>query len=410
MTLLFYDGFDGLEGQEVDISNPLDARYYWEYYGTVTSSISPPPPYGGNVLTMNEFFCFGCDPEELSLVSVEPAPHKSGVIGFRLLADINNRYSMPLNKQALLQIWNNVYSTPMISLGYTKSYQLSLYTGSFSYTSPVKISEFKLRAQTWHYVEIGYTVAPVSGSITVRVDGEEILSINDYDFPGILNPVYPFGYYVGSDYVGRIEFLGHPRMAIDDVYILDTVGPAPYNTFLGDVKVFALTPSASGDLTQWTASSGANWTAVDDSRLSGSIDYIYTSASAATDLYRFTNLPITASKIYSVKSTFGYLSGSQFQNPKPSVRSPVVPVLSISGSLYYRENYQPTPRVLGSTYYESRNKYYNKTNTIFQEYQGMYTVNPATLSEWTMGDIASLQAGLTIISPGKPTFQSYIIY
>lgn len=97
----------------------------------------------------------------------------------------------------------------------------------------------------WFFVEIGATVDAAAGSVTVRINGNTVLSLTNVDTQGITGST-------ANDIVSGIEFTGSSD--IDDLYFCDTTtGPGTYpcNTFLGDKRVRTVFPSSNA-ATQFT--------------------------------------------------------------------------------------------------------------------------------------------------------------
>ena len=114
----------------------------------------------------------------------------------------------------------------------------------------------------WFFLEIGATVSTTAGQVTVRINGNVVLSLTGQNLQSTVNA-----------YINNIAFYG--AMLIDDLYLCDaTTGPGTYpcNTFLGDKRVRTVYPSAnvstafttSGSVTagQSAQGNGGNWQSV----------------------------------------------------------------------------------------------------------------------------------------------------
>ena len=110
----------------------------------------------------------------------------------------------------------------------------------------------------WFFLEIEAVIAPNNGgSATVRVNGSTVLTLT-----GITTQ----GSNAGSDLVssfdaGQANGYGNTAFYVNiaHLYVCDTTGPAPWNTFLGDVRVQTLLPTAD-DAVQFTPNGQAhNW-------------------------------------------------------------------------------------------------------------------------------------------------------
>lgn len=126
----------------------------------------------------------------------------------------------------------------------------------------------------WVYIEVYFKVHASAGRAVVKVNGATII-----DFTGNTDNQ-------STGVVDAVRFVGLPdsntTMYADDFYLLDSVDAtatqgAPFNNFLGDVRVYTLSPSGAGTDTQMTPSSGANYTCVDEKPYSAA-DYVQGSA------------------------------------------------------------------------------------------------------------------------------------
>lgn len=132
---------------------------------------------------------------------------------------------------------------------------------------------------TWHYLELKVFIND-TGSYEVHIDGINVLSDSSVDTQ----------YY--SPIANSIQFgADNGGLYMDDLYICDDAGN--YNKdFLGDIRVVALAPNAAGDLSQWTPTSGDNYTCVDEIPPNDDTDYVYTSGTGNDDLYNLASVGI----------------------------------------------------------------------------------------------------------------------
>jgi hypothetical protein len=119
----------------------------------------------------------------------------------------------------------------------------------------------------WSYVEWKITISDTVGTIIVRVNDVEVLNLSGMDTQATANTratIAEVGVY--SAYV------------IDDYYLCDGSGAAPFNDFLGNCRIYTEFP-ISNDTVQWTPSTGSNFQNVDDP---GDIDGDTTTNTSAT--------------------------------------------------------------------------------------------------------------------------------
>lgn len=103
----------------------------------------------------------------------------------------------------------------------------------------------------WHYIEIGATIDPTTGAVTVQFDGTVVITFSGNTKNGGTNNSIDAVCYQGvnGNYFGGFMDVGTP--VVDDLYIANSLGSVN-NSFLGDVRVQTLMPNADGTFTQWT--------------------------------------------------------------------------------------------------------------------------------------------------------------
>ena len=134
----------------------------------------------------------------------------------------------------------------------------------------------------WHWVELQMVLcaATAAGSATVHVDGNVELGVTGVKTVGSLySPTGAVG--VGSG--GNNDSTPCANW-FDDLIVWDTTG-VRFNSFpLGQQRILTVNPSANGDLTQWTPSTGANY-AVADQAYAGT-NTLTVALTGETDLYQ----------------------------------------------------------------------------------------------------------------------------
>jgi len=98
-----------------------------------------------------------------------------------------------------------------------------------------------LVAGAWYYIEIKLVVSATVGSVELRINGS---STPDILATGLnTGTTNVDGIRLGGDYSGYHDH--------DDLYLVDTSGSAPTNTFLGEVKIETIRPTSDGTNTAW---------------------------------------------------------------------------------------------------------------------------------------------------------------
>lgn len=93
------------------------------------------------------------------------------------------------------------------------------------------------------------------------------------------------------------------RVTIDDVYVTDGTGPAPYNGRIGDVRIETIVPTGNGSKSQFVGSDGNsvdNYQLVDEMPAS-STDYVTSANAGDQDLYAMGDLSIPTGVVHAVQ-------------------------------------------------------------------------------------------------------------
>jgi hypothetical protein len=146
-----------------------------------------------------------------------------------------------------------------------------LATSTYAYTTNV-----------WVYIEVKALVNSSTGIFEVRVDGNVVATFSGNTQQAAFTTL-------NSIRLGTAVNSGSNQTFVDDVYVLDSTGSAPYNTYLGDIAVRTLLPTGVGASTQWTPSTGANWDAVNEAT-SSATDYVAATTTGLKDLYDITDV------------------------------------------------------------------------------------------------------------------------
>ena len=158
-----------------------------------------------------------------------------------------------------------------------------------------------ITAQNFHYIEIHMVIgAGTAGSVMIKLDGMEVLNLASINTAGD-----PFG----SLDIAAIRFAGHTEAdgtRFDDVYICNDQGPAPYNTFLGNIRIDAVVPDADGTTTAlgstFPASPTNHFSKVDEPTPDSDSSYNENTAASQIDLYDYAALPVDAGPVLAVQA------------------------------------------------------------------------------------------------------------
>ncbi len=191
------------------------------------------------------------------------------IVGFTLKQGFTN--------YDLLRIKNS------LTLAVTINGEIEVYNGAtlLGKTGGTAGATAPLADNQWHYVELKGVIDAVSGSWELRIDGAHSDSGSGVDTGS------------ASD---EIEFvLKTTNQYLDDIYIYDGEGTTN-NDFLGTVFVEGLLPTADGNSSDWTPSSGTdNYALIDEnpSDLDGTDSVSTTTADAKDRILSYINQNIS---------------------------------------------------------------------------------------------------------------------
>jgi hypothetical protein len=224
---------------------------------------------------------------------------------------------------------------------------------------------------TWTYVEFKATIDDTDGGVWVRVNGADALRLGAF----AVSPTTLDTRNGGTAEVAKLTwcFQSHAfsdvtHFGLDDLYILDTTGSAPYNDFLGPVRVLELLPDAAGASAQFTPSAGTNHEAVDDALIhDGDTTYVESGTAGHRDLHNLTTAAV--SSVLAVKT----IAVARRTDAGPTELELSVRSGSTTGD--------STGKVLSDTY---------------GEHAETFLTNPDTTNPWQASELTGLQAGIKI--------------
>jgi hypothetical protein len=212
----------------------------------------------------------------------------------------------------------------------------------------------------WYYIEVALTVADSGGTCVIKINGATIINFTgDTRNGGATGAIDTIQINNGSS---------NTSAYVDDLYICDMTGPAPYNTFLGEVRVYSLSPSAAGYSTQFTPLAGANYTNVDELPYSAA-DYVTSGTVGHLDMYTMSDLPISAGTVLAIQNnTIAKKTDSAVIALKTALKSGASTYYGVSSNL----------------------------GTFDSTLSDLRTTDPATGVAWTQSGINSLEAGFEV--------------
>jgi hypothetical protein len=328
MALLFMDGFEYTK----------DTDYKWD------SGVTPSNTYARTG-------SYSCDAWGLTKY---PAPGDStSIMGFGIYmmagyGPLNVRYY----SGATLQCWLAVGASGIYA--YRGSGTANLLGSD---TRPV-------RNAAWSYVEIKVFLSQTVGTITVKVNGEQVLALTGLDNCAAAETTY-----------GEISFSmsGLGQCFLDDVYICDGTG-AQCNDFLGECRVVTLLPQtdavAAGSNADFTCSTGTDHGAlVDEASPNDDTDYVSSSTLNHVDTWEYPALGYT-----------GTIKGVQM-------------------NLWARKTDSGTRAIAAVTRPVSTNRVHATNHYIGTGYlywRSIWELNPEDSAAWEVADIDGAEFGVKV--------------
>lgn len=286
MTLLLIEGFDHYANYQLK---------GWQSYAPGSSGwadtlgvSSPGRVAGGQCMkiSVRSTGNIGAFATDRSIYKLLPVASTEVIMGFGILTDTNVPPDAGFPSGSNLPFVNLITTSKVaVARFYLNNTQIPIVAGIASaqpHTHGV-----------WTYYEIRAKVNGASSEIEMQRNGG----------PDVPTTVVN----LGTTPIMGIEFGTHALNSeryffVDDVYCLDTTGPAPNNTFLGDVRIETLYPNAPGGHADWARSAGTiNWALVNEHPPDDDTTYVTSNTPADKDSYNFTDLTATG-VVYGVQT------------------------------------------------------------------------------------------------------------
>lgn len=222
-----------------------------------------------------------------------------------------------------------------------------------------------VRAGQFRYVEMKVVISNVGGTVEVRVNGKTVILANSLDTQASANAAWQSLHYGTTG----------ESWAIDDIYVCDGTGPAPYNAFLGDTRVEVLMPQtdavAAGSNAGLTPSTGTDHGALVDEAPTENDDTDYNAGATA-----------------GVKDTYNY--------PSMASTGTILAVQPVS----FARKADVAPKQIKNVLRHSGVDYDGATawplGVYWTYFPEIYVQNPGTSAAWTTSDVNAVQAGIKV--------------
>ena len=293
--------------------------------------------------------------------TITPSPTNEVIWGFRWftaqvfpLSPVYTHYLLTSLHYSATEDFNWT-TTKQLTINITNDGALEARRGTHSGTLLGTSADNVVTNNRWLFIEFKAVIDNSAGSLIAKVNGVEVLNISGVDTQ-----------YLAGSQVNGVEFIA---WALDDLYINDTSGSAPHNTFYGGTfHVQTLFPTAD-DTVAWTPSAGANWAAVDDAS-PDDVAWIEGTSDAQTDLYTIETAPSGTVLTLQV-NIMAVANGSGVFRIAAAVK--------ISGVTYLS-----TPVPITTSYFD-----------LF----AVFPLNPATSTAWTTAVINAAKWGVKLYKP-----------
>lgn len=210
----------------------------------------------------------------------------------------------------------------------------------------------------WHYVELKVTVNNSTGSFEWRLNGETRMTGSSLDTQQSAN-AFANGYRIGQLGDGQSDI---GDSLFDDLYYA--------SDFLGDIRVDSLYPTAEGNTTMFSASTGIdNALVVDETPPNSDTDYVSAPNVNDKDTYITENLPSSPATVHAVKTKL-------WAKKTDAAARTVYPVVRHSST-----DYDGSAKTLTTSY-----AYHDE----------LYNTNPGTAAAWVDTDVDAAEFGVKI--------------
>lgn len=229
-------------------------------------------------------------------------------------------------------------------------------------------------SNAWFYLEVGATMASgTSGSVTVKVNEVTVLTLTGINTNSAYNTnSQPIAIVMFNQTANDVVNGQMGPLNVAHYYFADTTGSAPWNTFLGDVRVQTLLPTGAGSSTAFTPTGeSANWQVAALTPPTPLSIYNSSSTVGATDLFAMTAMDSQETNIIGVQvKALVY---------KTEAGARTVATVIKSGS----QTLQGTAL---------------SPNLTPQFIRSIYQTDPNTNAQWTQSAVNAAQAGYTIVT------------
>jgi hypothetical protein len=361
MALLFWDGFDSYSNMaQLAAARPF-VNPYLSQLGFVLNLYTTGGRWNGGYVG-----------------STGSSFQGTGIIDISSFATPTEMYQgravyITQNTASLTQIYENAvfgYISPAVCISVNNGV-VSAWRGYSTANYLIGASAAVFNLNTWNFIEtrtkISSSASTADGIVEVWLNNRKIISNTSC----VTKTSNSSTYYNGVN-ISQVE--GNLGGRTDDIYVLDTTGPAPWNERLGDCRIASITVTSDAGPNEGTTSTGNNshYTVVDEI-IANNSDYILFSAeqSGLGEMFTHSSLPNT--NAFSILATSIIVSAAKTD----------------AGNATFKIAMKS-----GASTYNSTTQYMSTSNT---KYRQDWTTNPATSIQWTLEEWANANVGFYVV-------------
>lgn len=212
---------------------------------------------------------------------------------------------------------------------------------------------------SWYMIEIKTTINSATGTLDIKING-----VAETGMTGLtgLNTRSSANNFANSVAIVLTTSLVSVH---DDFYLCDTSGSAPYNDFLGIIRIETIYPTANNSVT-WTPNASTNASQVQEAIIDGDVTFNATATAGLVDTFTHASLSSTPVSVYGVAVCV-------------YIRKDDVSVQSARTKL-----------ISGAT---TSNGATVAINTAYQFMRDIYTADPNTAGAWTGANVNASKIG-----------------
>lgn len=268
MAILFTDGFDSY-----GVTTGTNLLTRWPVSALQNNFSSSITPYGYGQSYYNN--------SSTSYSQVTFTASSSFTVGMAVY--LNTLNNATVISYPLIEMFSG--ATSMILMSIFNDGNIQVWRGGAG-SVLVSSSGANLKAQTWYYIELSVFISDTLGTVSVNVDGKNIINQSNLDTRnGTPTTVDTF----------RPQSNNNCTPYIDDLYISDSTTP------LGPQRIYTLRPNADTVQKQWSPLSGVNnYAMVNETITDGNTSYVQASTVGDFDLYDIADYPTATATIKAV--------------------------------------------------------------------------------------------------------------